>query len=175
MNTLLAWLLHDDQTRLYEVLVAVLLAALLFALTALLLWPLQQLALVGVLLKGYALFWGVIGLATLAGAVVLHLAHVDAHTHGTAYVMLGLLFSGALTLGWTAWTAQAVQPFLAASAWVRGAVYGAGLLASVAAFYALSTQYHGTIYRLVNLPLMLLSYAMWCVWPALAAGVFARI
>ncbi|HBL29884.1 MAG TPA: hypothetical protein DD490_23855 [Acidobacteria bacterium] len=173
MGDFLTWLLHDDRKDLYEALVALALGLVCFGLLGLLLWPAGRLALLPVLAQGYAVFWGVAWLtAGLAGFLMRRL-RVNMYDHGTAYVVAGLVSGALLQMGWSAFAALAVQASLGGAP-LGGRVlsHAAGGLTCVAASFVLGAVYQGTLYRLVHLPLALLSYGVFSLWPAGAAALY---
>jgi hypothetical protein len=173
MGTLAEWLLHEDQKELFGVLYATALNALFLALTALLLWPLGRAALALRLAKGYWVFWIVIQLSAVLLILFRRVFRIDLDTHFDAYVISALAVCSFLQAGWSAFAALTVRSFAAdASAWVASGLYFAGFLSSYVAFAALSAFYEGSLYRLINLPLALVSFILFAAWPAAARALY---
>lgn len=166
MRDLVDWLLEEEQKDLFEVLVAVCLTLLFLALAALLLWPAKRLELVLGLGKGYGFLWAVLwGTAALAGLLQRFL-RMNLYDRSTAYVITGLILGGALQVGWSAFAARMVHGSLAgAGSWAAAALHVVGALSCVAASFVISTVFQGTLYRLVNLPLALVSFLVFSLWP----------
>lgn len=173
MRAFLDWLLHDDQERLFDALTAAGLAGLFCGLAALLLWPLGAQALALDLAKGYLLFWAAIAVAAALAVVVQRLLRMDAYRRATGYIALGLVTGGLLQAGWSAFAARAVGDFAAsASPWVAAILYLIGVLSCLVALQAVSVVFEGAIYRLVNLPLAVVTFILWTVWPGIGAALF---
>lgn len=144
MGAFIDWLLHDDQKDLFEFLVALSLNLLFLALAALVLWPLGRLPLAIALAKGFGVLW----IAVWATG-------------------------GGLQMGWSAFAALTVSDLGAgASFWTAAILAVVGALACLAAYYVVSSVYQGAIYRLVNLPLALISFLVFSVWPASARALY---
>lgn len=167
MGEISKWLVHDDQKELFEILVALVLNIVFLALIALLLWPLGRPVLALRLAKGYAVLW----LATFITAALVNriqqFFRVNLYDHADAYVISNLAVSCFLQAGWSAFAALAVQSFApGASIWVVLALYLAGVLSCLVAFFAVSSFYQGDIYKFIRLPLALASFIVFSVWPA---------
>jgi hypothetical protein len=159
------WLLHEDQERLFEFLVALALGLLFLGLAVLLLWPIGRLPLVPDLAKGYGILWIAIWVTAALGRGLQRLFRMNLQDRSTAYVVTGLAISGGLQVGWSAFAAFSIHRLAAeASVLDAGILYLVGALSCLAAFFAVSSVYHGTLYRLVNLLLALLSLLVFSVW-----------
>ncbi|HSK81008.1 MAG TPA: hypothetical protein VLQ45_31435 [Thermoanaerobaculia bacterium] len=166
MKTLVDWLLLEDQKDLFEFLVALVLILLFLALAALLLWPLGRLPLVMELAKGYGILWVVLWVTTALAGLLQRLFRVNLYDRSSAYVAAGLALSGILQVGWSAFAELTVHSFLAgASFWAAAILHLVGALSCLAAFFAVSSIYQGTIYKLVNLLLAGVSFLVFSVWP----------
>ncbi|HEV2704797.1 MAG TPA: hypothetical protein VGV59_02675 [Pyrinomonadaceae bacterium] len=166
MGEISKWLMHDDQKELFEILFAVTLNLVFVALIALLLWPLGNALLALRLSKGYIVLWLV--MLMLAGSVyrVQEYFRVDMYEHANAFLFSNLAVSCLLQTGWTAFTAQTVQVFTAgASIWMMSVLYFIGFLSCLVAYYVVASFYQGSFYRLTSLPINVLSYIVFCVWP----------
>ena len=51
-------------------------------------------------------------------------------------------------------------------------LYGIGLLSSYLAFAVATSFYQGSIYKVVALPLALIAYLAFCLWPAAARAIY---
>ena len=163
----------DDQNELFEILFGIGLTAVFLVLIALLLWPLGQLAVAFRLAKGYAILWLVI-LVTFALISRLHrLFRVDIYYHANAFVISNLVISCFLQVGWSAFAALTIQNSVFSTAvWIVVTLYVVGVLSCLVAFFAVSSFYQGHIYKFVSLPLALISFAVFSVWPASGRVIF---
>lgn len=176
MRDLVDWILEEEQKNLFEFLVAVCLTLLFLALAALLLWPAERLELVAGLGKGYGFLWAVLwGTAALAG-LLQRLLRMNLYDRSNAYVITGLILGGALQVGWSAFAARMVHGSLAGTGfWAAAALHVVGALSCVAALFVISTIFQGAIYRLVNLPLALVSFLVFSIWPGLVIGAAGAV
>ncbi len=173
------WILHEDQNDLYEFLVALGLIVLFLALLVPVLWPLGHLSLIPDLARGYGVLW----LALWATAAVMRLLQrwfkVNLYDRSTLYLIMGLITGASLQTGWSAYAALAVHPLATeASTWSATLLYLAGGLSCLMAFFAVSTVYQGTLYRLLNLPIAGLTFLAFSLWPQAGGtlyGWFFRI
>ncbi|HEX7182528.1 MAG TPA: hypothetical protein VF756_11845 [Thermoanaerobaculia bacterium] len=173
MGEIVKRLLHDDQKDLFEILFAQVLGLVFLALIALLLWPLDRLGMVLGLAKGYVVLWLVLVVATLLLKRIHRWLRVDLYHHANAFVGSNLAVSCFLQAGWSAFAALAVHRF-ATGVPVWGAVilYLVGALSCLMAFYAVSSFYQGAIYKLVSLPVALVCFVVFSVWPASGRSVY---
>ncbi|HEX7173785.1 MAG TPA: hypothetical protein VF240_00685 [Pyrinomonadaceae bacterium] len=161
------WLRHDDQKDLFEVLVASAMNVVFLALSLLLLWPLGRPLLAFRLAKGYGVLWGLTCVAALLGNRVQEFFRVNIYDRSNAYVISNLAVSCFLQVGWSAFAALSVNHFVSgAPVWMTVTLYLVGVLSCLVAFFAVSSFYQGHIYKLVSLPLALLSFIVFGVWPA---------
>ena len=167
------WLLHEDQKEVFEAVYAGTLNLVFVLLTALALWPAGRSVLAWRLWKGYLIFW----LVLLVTGVLMILAQryfrMDMYSHYDAYVISALVVSGFLQAGWSAFVALTVKEFVAgASGWLVAGLYFVGLVGSYVGFAAVCVLYMGSIYRHVNLLLSVVSYALFCAWPAAGRAAY---
>ena len=167
------WLLQDDQKALFEIVFAVILNISFLVLIALLFWPLARIQLVVELAKGYGLLWTIL-LVTL---VLIHQIHqlfrINFYERFDAYLVSNLLMSCFLQAGWSAFAALTVQTFrVGASGWILVVLYLVGGFSCLVAFYAVSAFYYGHIYRLISLPVALLSFLVFNLWPRSAHALY---
>lgn len=175
MRGLVDWLLADDQKNLFEFLLAVFLFFLFLAVAALLLWPFDRLALVIQLAKGYGFFWVALWITAALAGLFQRWFRMNLYDRSTAYVITGLSLGALVQMGWSAFAALTVRGFVAeGSFWAVAVLYLVGALSCVAAFYAVSSLYQGAIYRLVNLPLALVSFLVFSLWPGVGGALYGR-
>lgn len=173
MDALIQWLVHDDQKDLFEFLVALALNLVFLALSALLLWPLDKLALAWSMAKGYALLWIVI----FVTAVLLHtfqrFFRMNIYDRANAYIGSALAVCCLLQFGWAAFAALSVQSFASGgSIWTGVILYLVGGLSCLSAFFAVTSFYQGAVYKLTSLPLALVSFLVFSLWPNVARLAF---
>ncbi|HEY0174109.1 MAG TPA: hypothetical protein VGB98_24035 [Pyrinomonadaceae bacterium] len=167
------WLLHEDRKELFDYLFAVALNAVFLALVALLLWPSGKAATAVSLGRGFWGFWTLLILTTIVVALVQRLFRLDLDSHADAYIITGLLVGGVLQAGWSAFAALTVGGSAAgAPPWLAALLYFIGLLSCWVAFNVVAAYYVGSIYRMTNLIVAAVSYALFCAWPAAGRWLF---
>jgi hypothetical protein len=167
MGAIASWLLHEDRKDLFEVLFALVLNILFLALISLLLWPLSLLRLAWDLAKDYGVLWIVIVVTTALVNRLQRLFRTNLYDRSNAYVISNLAVSCLLQVGWSAFAALTVHRFVdGVPVWTAIALYLVGALSCLITFFAVSSLYQGTIYKLVSLPLALVSFLVFSVWPA---------
>ena len=167
--------MHDDQKELFEILFAGTLNILFLVLLALFLWPLGRQTLAFHLAKGYVILWVVVCLSALVLNRVQGLFRVNLYDHANAYVISNLSVSCFLQVGWSAFAALTVHNATASAPLGTIVIlYLVGLLSCLVAFYAVSSFYRGHIYKLISLPLALISFVVFCVWPAAVRATYGR-
>jgi hypothetical protein len=171
MGEFAKWLLHEDQKEYFDYLFAIVLNAVFLVLIALLLWPLGRATMAFRLAKGYWMFWtGVIVTASVL-ALLQRIFRMDLYSHFDAYVISALILSGFVQVGWSAFAAPVVVNFIAdAPVWIAIILYAVGVLSCYVASVIVAAFYMGSLYRLVNPILAILSFIVFSVWPA-AGGV----
>lgn len=175
MAEMIRWLMHDEQKELYGIVFSIVLNIAFLALVALVLWPLGEATMGLRLAKGYLLFWMIVSLATALLYLIHRLFRVNIYDHADAYVNSNLAVSCFLQAGWSAFAALVAGSLAAGtSVWLVLVLYLAGLLSCFVALNIVSAFYHGQIYRFINLPLALVSFIMFSVWPILARGTYGR-
>jgi len=162
------WLLHEDQKELFEILVAIALNVVFLVLIVLLLWPLLgRPSLASRLAKGYGVLWGLTFVAAMLGNRIQDYFRVNIYDRPNAYVISNLAVSCFLQVGWSAFAALTVENFVpGAPVWVAVILYLVGGLSCLIAFFAVSSFYQGHVYKFISLPLALLSFIVFGVWPA---------
>ena len=167
MGAISKWLTHDDQKDLFEVLFAATLNILFIALIALLLWALGRPRMAFSLAKGYGLFWIVIFVTAALVNLIQRYLRVNIYDHSNADVISNLIVSCLLQAGWAAFAALTVHGFVAGAAiWILVILYLVGVLSCLIAFFAVSAFYQGHIYKLISLPLGLVIFIIFSLWPA---------
>jgi hypothetical protein len=161
------WLMHHDQKDLFEVLVASAMNVVFLVLIVLLLWPLGRPLLAFHLAKGYGVLWGLTCVAALLGNRIQEFFRVNIYDRSNAYVISNLAVSCILQAGWSAFAALTLHRFVPDTPiWIVMLLYLVGILSCLIAFFAVSSFYQGHVYKLVSLPLALISFAVFSVWPA---------
>lgn len=166
MGTIIEWLIDDNQKDLFEVLVALVLNIIFLILSGLLLWPLDRLILAVDLAKGYGLFW----IALFVTTAVLHwlqrLFRMNMYDRANAFLLSTLAVSCLLQVGWAAFAALLVHNLITdTTVWIGVILYLVGGLSCLIAFFVVGAIYQGTIYKLISLPITLISFIIFSVWP----------
>jgi hypothetical protein len=156
----------EDSRRLgVDLLIAAGVNAVLFALSALVLWPMGKAGLAGRLAIGLCLFAIVVAVAVGVLALVEKLFRIESDPPSTAFVTLSLLFSGALQVGWSAYAALAARGFApGASFGVVAAIYIVGFLSSFLAGTVVGAFFSGQLYKIVNAALAVAGYLIFAIW-----------
>jgi hypothetical protein len=173
MGEFAKWLLHEDQKELFDYLFANVLTIVFLALSALLLWPMGRMMMAVSLAKGYWVFWIVLILTAVILILFQRLFRLDMYSHFDAYVISGLVVSGFLQAGWSAFAALVVRSFITGTpTWIVVILYVVGFLSCYVACVIVSAFYMGSIYRLVNLSLAVVSFIVFSVWPAAGNAIY---
>jgi hypothetical protein len=92
---------------------------------------------------------------------------MNMYNRANAFVISTLAVSCFLQVGWSAFAALTVRSFiLDGPVWMGLILYLVGIISCLIAFFAVSSIYYGQIYRLISLPLILVSFLIFSVWPA---------
>jgi hypothetical protein len=167
------WLLHEDQKEFFDYLFALVLNIAFVGLALLLLWPLGESRMAWRLAKGYWIFWTVLIVTSAAMLLVQRLFRMDLYSRFDAYVISGLALGGFIQIGWSAFAAPVVRTSVAdASVWVAIVLYGVGVVSCYVAAVIVGAYYIGGLYRMVNLPLAILSFIVFSVWPRAGLAVY---
>jgi len=167
------WLLHEDQKELFEYLFALVLNITFVAITALVLWPMGRAIVAWRLTKGYWIFWSVLILVSILMILAQRFFRMDLYSRFNAYLISGLVVSGLLQLGWSAFAALLIRSsMMGTPMWVAVVLYGVGLISCYVASVAVGVYYMGTIYRLVNSILALVAFVLFSVWPAAGSAMY---
>jgi hypothetical protein len=137
------------------------------------LWPLGHLALAGSLANGYLVLWLALLISMPVVFTIERLLRIDSYRNFNAYVSLILGASGLLVGGWSAFAAVTITNLPAGDpVWLSAILYGVGFLSSYIAYSVITAIYHGTIYKLVNLPLALITYLVFAFWPVAGWAIY---
>lgn len=167
------WLLHEDQKEFFDYLFALLLNIVFLAVIALLLWPMGRVTLAARLAKGFWIFWTVVIGVTIVLAVGHRFFRMDLYERFDAYVISGLVISGILQIGWSAYATPVVRDSMAdASVWVAIVLYGVGIVSSYVASVTVGAFYTGGLYRLINSALAVLSFIIFSIWPSAGGKIY---
>jgi hypothetical protein len=167
------WLLHEDQKELFDYLFAIALNAFFLALTALLLWPLGRAIIALRLAKGYWIFWTVLIVTASLLVLVQRIFRMDLYSRVNAYVISGLVVSGFLQAGWSAFAALVMASSVSgAPIWQKIILYAVGVVSSYVASVIMAAFFTGSIYRMVNLLLAIVSFIVFSVWPAAGGALY---
>ena len=167
MGAFAKWLLHEDQKELFDYLFAIVLNAAFLALTALLLWPLGKVTMALSLAKAYWIFWSAVILVSCLLILAQRIFRMNLYDRYDAYVITGLAVSGFLQVGWSAFAAPVIHNAVAGTAvWLTAILYAVGVVSCWVAAVIVAAFYMGSIYRMVNLILAILSFIVFSVWPA---------
>jgi hypothetical protein len=158
--------LSEDTRRLgFDLLIAAGLNGILFLLGALVLWPMGKAGLVGHLAKGFCLFAIATGLAVGVSVLIQRLLRIEADPPSNVFVIMNLVVSGALQLGWAAYAALAARTFApGASFWAAATVYAVGFLSSLLSQSVVGAFYRGQLYTMVNVLLAVAGYLVFGIW-----------
>jgi uncharacterized SAM-binding protein YcdF (DUF218 family) len=158
--------LSEDIRRLgWDLLVAAGVNGILFAVSALVLWPMGKARLAGQLAIGLCLFAILIGLVVWVSAWLQTLFRIEEDPPSKAFVIMNLAVSGALQVGWSAYAALAAGSSApGASFGIAATLYVAGFLSSFLASVVVGAFYHGHLYKMVNALLAVVGYVVFAVW-----------
>ena len=167
------WLLHEDQKELFDYLFAIVLNAVFLVVTALLLWPLGRATMALRLAKGYWIFWtGVIVTASVL-ALLHRIFRMVLYERFNAYVITGLIVSGFVQVGWGAFAAPVIHSFVADTpVWMTVILYAVGVFSCWVASVIVAAFYMGTLYRMANLLLAILSFIVFSIWPTAGGAIY---
>ena len=167
MGDFAKWLLHEDRKELFDYLFAIVLNAVFLALTALLLWPLGKATMALSLAKAYWIFWTGVIVVSCVLVLAQRIFRMDLYERYNAYVITGLVVSGFLQVGWSAFAAPVIHSAVAGTAiWLSVILYAFGVVSCWVAAVIVAAFYMGSIYRMVNLMLAIVSFIVFSVWPA---------
>jgi hypothetical protein len=167
------WLLHEDQKELFDYLFAIVLNVVFLVLIALLLWPLGKAAMAFRFTKGYWYFWAILIVTSSLLVLAQRIFRMDLYSRSNAYVISALVVSGFIQVGWSAFAALVLSSSVAgAPIWMMIILYGIGVFSSYVASVVVSAFYLGTIYRMVNFTLAIISFIVFSIWPGAGAAIY---
>ena len=173
MGQFAKWLLHENQKEFFDYLFAIVLNAVFLVLIALLLWPLGKTRMALSLAKGYWIFWTAVIATACVLALLQRIFRMNLYDHFDAYVITGLIFSGFVQVGWSAFVAPVVHNFVAgAPIWIAIILYAVGVVSCWIACVIVAAFYMGSIYRMVNLVLAMLSFIVFSGWPVAGGAIY---
>lgn len=157
----------------WEFVVGLFVNALFVGLVALLLWLLDGPAVASSLAKGYAVLWCATAFAAISTGVIQAMLRLDVNDNFNLYVAPGVAFGAVLLTCWSAFAALAVGgPAAGATSWTKLVLYAVGFLASFFGSWVVSSFYQGHLYKIINLPLSLLSFLVFAAWPAAGRALY---
>lgn len=158
--------LSEDLRRLgLDLLVAAGVNGVFFAVSALVLWPMGKASLAGRLAVGLCLFALMIALVVWVSAWIQTLFRIEEDPPSKTFVIMNLVVSGALQVGWSAWAALAAGGFVrGASFGIAATVYVVGFLSSFLSSVVVGAFYHGHLYKMVNALLAIVGFVVFAVW-----------
>ena len=173
MGQFARWLLHENQKELFDYLFAILLNAVFLVLIVLLLWPLGKATMALSLAKGYWIFWTAVIVTACVLALLQRIFRMNLYDHFDAYVITGLIFSGFVQVGWSAFATPVIHNFAAdAPIWMVIILYAIGVLSCWVATVIVAAFFMGSLYRTVNPILAIISFIVFSVWPAAGSVIY---
>ncbi|HYV13834.1 MAG TPA: hypothetical protein VE980_23205 [Pyrinomonadaceae bacterium] len=167
------WLLHEDQKEFFDYVFAIVLNICFLVLATLVLWPLGRATFALSLAKGYWVFWTVVIITSTVLVLIQRFFRMDLYSHFDAYVISGLVLSGFLQLGWSAFVALAVRNSITnMSVWMAVVMITVGVISCYVAAVIVGAFYVGGLYRLMSLFLGILSFILFIIWPAAGAAIY---
>ncbi|PYS68947.1 MAG: hypothetical protein DMF69_18525 [Acidobacteria bacterium] len=163
---------EDEQTDLFNNLLAGVLCVVFLVVTALVLWPMGKLGLVVRFASGFGLLWLALSVTSLFLLLFRHIFRVDIDSHYNVYVVSALVVSGFWQTCWSAFAVLAIRGFASGSIWSSVVLYLLALVSCLVAFYDIGSFYQGHIYRTVNAPLAIISFIVFSIWPNLGLMLF---
>lgn len=148
----------------WDFLVAVLVNGVFLGLGALVLWAMGKAGLAGQLATGLLLLTVVVALAAWVSGIVQNLLRIESDPPSNAFLLMNVVVSGALQLGWAGYAALAASRFAAgASLGIAIAVHAIGCLSSFLAGTVVGAFYRGQLYKIINALLSIAGYGAFAV------------
>lgn len=167
------WLLHEDQKEFFDYLFALSLNIAFIGVALLVLWPFGHSYTAWRIAKGYWIFWTALIVTSVLMALAQRIFRMDLYEHFDAYVISGLVVSGFIQLGWSAFVAPIIRLSIAGtSVWEAIVLYTVGVLSCYVASVVVGAYYMGSLYRLVNSGLAILSFVLFSVWPRAGTTIY---
>ncbi len=163
----------DLKKEVQEIGVALLLNVIVMAVLALLLWALGRPAVGLHFAKSYGVLWILLVVSIIVLAALESLAGINLDTHFNTIVVVNLSVSVLLVTGWSAFAALVMHKAAQDASWfVAGSLYVLGFLSCYLTFAVMTSFYSGSIYKIVTLPLALISFIVFALWPVAARTLF---
>lgn len=167
---------ESERSAIGDLLIAVGLCAVFFLVAGILLLFAGQSVFFWQLAGGFVLFTlGVLAIA-LVGTLIQSVARINMYDRTNTYIGMNIVLSALPILIWTAYAAQlasgAVNGFGLLSA---AATHATGFLSCYAAHTMLHSQFRGTIYAMITLPIGLLGYVLFAVFPWMARALLSPL
>ena len=167
------WLLHEDQKEFFDYLFALVLNIAFVGIALLVLWPFGYSYLAWRMAKGYWIFWTVLIVTSMLMILAQRIFRMDLYERFDAYVISGLLVSGFIQLGWSAFVAPLVRNAVAdTSLGMAIVLYGFGVVSCYVAAVIVGVYYMGGLYRMVNSALAIVSFILFSVWPRAGLTIY---
>ena len=165
MGAISKWLLHEDQTHLFDLLFAAVVNLVFLGVVSCFLWAADNFSYAIRIGRAFCLLWGVTILAHFFLVRIHEFFKVNIYDHGNAFLISNLFVSCALQVGWAvfaAWSLQRVT--FSASMAMTATWYVIGFISCLVTFYAVSAFFPGHFYKFVSLPLALIVFIVTSVW-----------
>lgn len=121
------------------------------------------------LARGFALLWLLLILINEGISLLYQWFRIDLYTHGNVYLVCNLVLSCLLQMGWSAFAALTLlHGPVALGGWTLILLAIVALLSCLVAFFIVSSIFRGVFYRLISLPVALVSLLLFGLWPAAA-------
>lgn len=160
-------LIEDAPAEALDFIVIFLFNAVFVALAALVLWAAGMTPLAVRLTKAYAVLWGAAAFTHTALAMLQSFLRVNIYDHHDLYVYSNITAGLLLLPAWVAYAALEARAFAEGRTfWTAALVYFGGFLASFVAWKAVCVFYRGYIYQAVFLPVALVGFVLFALWPA---------
>ena len=173
MGQFAKWLMDEKQKEFFDYVFAIALNAVFLILMALVLWPLGRAAMAWRFTKAYWVFWSAVILISSILALAQRVFKMDLYSRSDAYIITGLAVSAFLQVGWSAYVAPIVSgSVIGASVWVMIILYVAGGISAYVASVVVGAFYMGTLYRLINSALAIVSFIVFSVWPKAGTAMY---
>jgi hypothetical protein len=163
---------ENEQTDLFDNLIAGISCVVFLVVTALILWPMGKLGLVVRFASGFGLLWLALSITALFLLLSRRVFRVDIDSQFNVYVISALIVSCFWQTCWSAFVVLAIRNYASAGIWSNIILFSLGLVSCLVAFYDIASFYQGHIYRLVNAPLAIVSFIVFSIWPGLGRVLF---
>jgi hypothetical protein len=166
-------LIQDAPIEALDFIVIFVFNVIFLGLVALALWPLGMSPLAVRLAKAYAVLWGAVSFAHTALTMIQSILRLNIYDNYDAFVYSNISVGAVLLPCWSAFAALEVRVFVeGASFWTAALLYFVGFLASFVAWKVVCTFYRGYLYQVVKLPIALVSFVLFALWPASGRALY---